>query len=77
MRDYGFNLEPAVIQSISKLEQDFSNGLIQNKECITFESAKELNPLIILRWRRRECLSCNAIFDICSEGMMYKCGVCV
>tara|TARA_B100000029_G_scaffold154225_1_gene149512 strand:+ start:203 stop:436 length:234 start_codon:yes stop_codon:yes gene_type:complete len=77
MRDYGFELEPAVIQSISELEEDFSNGLIQNRECITLESAKEFNPLIVLRWRKRECVSCNTTFDIASEGMMYKCGVCV
>ena len=77
MRDYGFELEPTVIESISVLDEDFFNGLIQNRESINFNDAKRFNPLIVLRWRQRECLSCNASFDITSEGMMYKCGVCV
>ena len=77
MRNYGFELEPTVIQSIMRLEEQFFNGLIQNKESIGFEDAKEYDGLIILRWRRRECRLCNSSFDITSEGLLYKCGGCI
>ena len=63
MRDYGFELEPIVIQSIMKLEESFSNGLIQNTESIGFENAKKYDKLIMLRWRKRECILCNSSFD--------------
>ena len=77
MRDYGFELEPIVIQSIMKLDELFSNGLIQNTESIGFENAKKYDKLIMLRWRKRECILCNSSFDITSEGLLYKCGECL
>ena len=70
-------MESEVHQSLEKVTFDFSNGLIQNEESISFESAKEYDSLLILRWRKRECKSCNEVFDITMEGMMYNCGVCV
>ena len=66
MRDYGFELEPIVIQSIMKLEESFSNGLIQNTESIGFENAKKYDKLIMLRWRKRECILCNSSFILSS-----------
>lgn len=72
-----WEMESEIHQSIEKVPCSFYNGLIQNEESISFEAAKDYDSLIILRWRRRECKSCRQVFDITSEGMLYKCGVCI
>ena len=77
MRHDEWVMEREVHQSLEKVSHSFYNGLIQNEESISFEAAKEYDLLIILRWRRRECISCLEAFDITSEGLLYKCGVCI
>lgn len=72
-----WEMETKVHASIEKVPYSFHNGLIQNEESISFQSAKEYDTLLMLRWRRRECKSCLQCFDITSEGMLYKCGVCI
>ncbi len=77
MRHDEWVMEREVHQSLEKVSHSFYNGLIQNEESISFESAKDYDALLILRWRRRECKSCLEAFDITSEGLLYKCGVCI
>ena len=77
MRDYGWEMEPLVNIAIDKAEYPFHNGLIQNSESISLKAAKDYNSLIVLRWRHRECISCDKSFDITSEGLLYKCGGCL
>ena len=77
MRHDEWVMEREVHQSLEKVSHSFYNGLIQNEESISFESAKDYDALLMLRWRRRECKSCLEAFDITSEGLLYKCGVCI
>lgn len=70
-------IEPQVHKSLEKVSQKFHNGLIQNEESITLQSANDYDALIILRWRIRECKSCQQSFDITVEGLLYKCGGCI
>ncbi len=77
MRDYGWEMETLVNHAIDETEVPFHNGLLQNAESISLSAAQDYNSLILLRWRRRECVSCNQGFDITSEGLLYKCGGCV
>ena len=77
MKYQGWEMESEVHESIKLTGHPFGGGLVQNAESITFQEAKEYNPLIILRWRTRQCVSCAQVFDITSQGLLYKCGVCV
>ena len=77
MRHGGWEMETEVHKSLENVPHPFHNGLIQNDESINLQSAKDYDSLIILRWRKRECKSCQESFDIAAEGMMYKCGVCI
>ena len=76
MRDYGFELEPAVVSAVNQTEYEFHNGFLQNPESISMADAKQYDSLLLLRWRNRECIQCNQSFDITVEGLLYKCGVC-
>jgi hypothetical protein len=69
-------MENAIKEYISTLDFDFDADLIQNTEPITFAEAQE-RPLVILRWRFRECSLCEESFDIHYEGRFYQCGSCL
>ncbi len=69
-------MENAVQEYISTLDFDFHSDLIQNSEPISFAEAKQ-TPLVILRWRFRQCSSCQESFDIHYEGRFYQCGSCL
>jgi len=69
-------MENAVQEYISTLGFDFDDELIQNTKPITFAEAQQ-HPLVILRWRFRNCSSCDESFDIHQEGRFYKCGGCL
>jgi len=69
-------MEDAVQEYISTLGFDFHSDLIQNTDPIKFADAQD-KPLVILRWRFRECSLCEESFDIHYEGRFYKCGECV
>ncbi len=77
MRDYGWEMETLVNHAIDGTEITFQDGLLQNTESISLSAAQDYNSLILLRWRRRECVSCSRVFDITTEGLLYKCGGCV
>ena len=77
MRDNGWEMETLVSNAIDATELPFQNGLLQNSESISLSAAQDYDSLILLRWRRRECVSCGQGFDITSEGLLYKCGGCV
>jgi hypothetical protein len=77
MKDNGWEMETLVSHTIDETEVPFYNGLLQNAESISLSAAQDYNSLILLRWRRRECVSCSQVFDITSEGLLYKCGGCV
>ncbi len=74
---YKDELELPVTEAIHHSEVPFENGLLQNDESISLESAKDFNSLIMLRWRYRQCVSCDESFDITSQGFLYKCGGCI
>tara|TARA_Y100000996_G_scaffold392411_1_gene355160 strand:- start:2476 stop:2724 length:249 start_codon:yes stop_codon:yes gene_type:complete len=74
---HNVELEPPVRQAIHNSEIPFENGLLQNNESISLESAKDYNSLLLLRWRYRQCVSCDQSFDITSQGFLYKCGGCI
>jgi hypothetical protein len=70
-------MENAVLSTLTSLEYQLVGGLLQNDKRITLNDAKLLNPLILFRWKLRECLKCNQRFDITQEGLFYECGGCV
>ena len=70
-------LEPQVIQSLDHAEWNVENGLLQNDESISLQAARDYDSLILLRWRKRECVECESSFDITTEGMLYRCGGCI
>ncbi len=79
MRDFSREIEPEIQSAIQLVEYHFDKdeGLIQNDESITFESAQEYNPLLIFRWKLRGCSVCGTSFDISTNGFLYKCGECI
>jgi|TARA_R110001606_G_C15264702_1_gene638827 hypothetical protein len=70
-------MENAVLSAITSLNYELVGGLLQNDDRITLDSAAKENPLIVFRWKIRECLNCNKGFDITQEGLFYECGVCL
>jgi len=79
MRDFSREIEPEIQSAIDLVEWQFdaNEGLIQNNESFSLESAKEYNPLLIFRWKLRECSICETTFDISTNGFLYKCGECI
>ena len=70
-------MENAVFSTLTSLEYNLVGGLLQNDKRITLDAAKQFNPLILFRWKLRECLNCNQKFDITQEGLFYEWGGCV
>ncbi len=79
MKEFSLELEPKVKSAIDSVDYpyDADEGLIQNEESITLDAAKDFNPLLLLRWKQRECIECHTSFDIALNGLLYKCGECV
>jgi hypothetical protein len=75
--EFGREIESAILSAINSVEFSFEQGLIQNEESISLSAAKDYNPLLLLRWKQRECLNCKSSFDISTNGLLYKCGGCV
>ena len=51
------------------------NGLIQNNAPMSLEKSREV-VCFALRWRTRQCKTCNNQFDILNQGFLYSCGDC-
>ena len=58
MEKFSLEIEPQVQSAIDSVEYHFEDGLIHNEESISLDSAKEYNPLLIFRWKLRECSVC-------------------
>jgi len=77
MEKFSLEIESQVQSAIDSVEYHFEDGLIHNEESISLDSAKEYNPLLIFRWKLRECSVCGTTFDISTNGFLFKCGECV
>ena len=79
MKDFSREIEPQVQSAIDVVEYRFDKGegLIQNDESISLEAAQEYNPLLLFRWKIRQCSVCGTSFDISTNGFLYKCGECI
>lgn len=51
------------------------DGLIQNNEPMSVDNARKV-VCYALRWRHRQCKSCDNHFDILKQGFLYSCGDC-
>ncbi len=69
-------MEQAVLEAINKESHPFDGELLQNEEPKHFNDACQ-TPLIMLRWRIRQCHYCSSSFDITQEGRFYRCGGCI
>tara|TARA_B100001996_G_scaffold378376_1_gene362455 strand:- start:4336 stop:4578 length:243 start_codon:yes stop_codon:yes gene_type:complete len=79
MKEFSLELESEVKSAIDSVDFlfDEQEGLIQNQESISLDAAKDFNPLLLLRWKQRECVECGVSFDISVNGLLYRCGECV
>ena len=64
-------MENAVFSTLTSLEYNLVGGLLQNDKRITLDAAKQFNPLILFRWKLRECLNCNQKFDITQDPSLH------
>ena len=79
MKEFSLEIESKVKSAIDSVEYPFNDedGLIHNNDSISLSSAQEYNPLLLFRWKLRECSMCGITFDISTNGFLYKCGECV
>ena len=61
MKEFSLELESEVKSAIDSVDFlfDEQEGLIQNQESISLDAAKDFNPLLLLRWKQRECVECG------------------
>jgi hypothetical protein len=69
-------VQAEIIQWCGANALSIRNGLIQNTNAISLNSARKKNVKLVLRWRNRLCEVCSQEFDIMERGLFYNCKRC-